>query len=225
MDSNHLLSSENENERKRLMPNTSTVNRDKLRNLFLMHQGDIETKIPEFAKELKMLLSINKSKRTNFPNQLRSKLGATSGGASINGIDKKFAKSLSKKFFDNFHKDEFNNKEEAIEQAYANYTKDQVERDLILQAQQTACMKKPTPSAQGLHGKQLHSAGKTDKKNKLHGTAERKHKLATLKSPLHDQEISIPNKYFCIDCGIQHFSKPRECEHCGEVHQHCCEVY
>jgi len=184
--------------------NLGSINRDKLRNLFLMHQGDIETKIPEFAKELRDLLNINPKLKTLGSEH---KLNAYNVGLKK---QQSFAQDLSKKFFNNFHKEEFNEKEKIIQRNY--------NQDLINEAiNKNSCMKQPSTTTTGktmLRGKQLK---KHDKK---------KHKLAALEDPLKNVDgLSVPNKYFCIDCGINHYNNPRECEHCGEVHGHCCEVY
>jgi len=169
---------------------TTNVNRNKLRNLFLMHQDDLETKIPELAKELKYLLNIRNSNQKDA-----AKL--------VQGVDKKFAQDLSKKFFNNFHKEQFEKNEQAIQQRY-----EEIEQE-IDDAKDMKCMK--TPKTIAMKGQKL----------KKH-----KHKLATLTDPLSsDKKINVPNKYFCVDCGIHHYNKPRECEHCGVVHPHCCEVY
>lgn len=185
--------------------NLVSINRDKLRNLFLMHQGDIETKIPEFAKELKHLLNINPKLKSRNNTSERKLLGMHGENAKVS-----FAHDLSKKFFNNFHKEEFKEKEEIIQQNY--------NQDLINQAiNKNSCMKQPSTTTKGktmLRGKQL----------KKH--ARKKHKLAALEDPLKNVDgLNVPNKYFCIDCGINHYNNPRECEHCGEVHGHCCEVY
>ena len=113
---------------------SQTINRARLRNIFLMYQGDVETRVPDFAKELKQLLNIKTAKKT---------------AVQVEGVDKKFAQDLSKKFFNNFHKEEFTKNEEAIEQIYEEIDEDDM--NLV-----KSCMKTPKPSkSMQLKGKDL----------------------------------------------------------------------
>ena len=50
----------------------------------------------------------------------------------VEGVDKKFAQDLSKKFFNNFHKEQFTKNEEDIEQRYEDIDKEELQ-----------CMKMP----------------------------------------------------------------------------------
>ena len=63
---------------------SQTINRARLRNIFLMYQGDVETRVPDFAKELKQLLNIKTTKANHT--------------VKVEGVDKKFAQDLSKSF-------------------------------------------------------------------------------------------------------------------------------
>ena len=148
------------------------LNRDKLRNLFLMHQDKLTQLVPEFANDMKHMLNI---KTLSLENKEESE---------------DFAKDLSKKFFHAFNKTQFKQKDqELLEQ-----------KDLIKQ-----CMA-------------------PEKTNNRSYNKKKKHRLAKLKQETHMAE-KIPNKYFCYDCGLHHYKVHRECEHCGEIHNHCCEVH
>ena len=171
---------------------SQTINRARLRNIFLMYQGDVETRVPDFAKELKQLLNIKTTKANH--------------SVKVEGVDKKFAQDLSKKFFNNFHKEQFTKNEDDIEQRYEDIDKEQLQ-----------CMKIPE--------KKKHNTT-TQVRMKGQDLKKKKHKTAMWEDPLSSHmEIQVPNKYLCYDCGVSHYSEARECEHCGVVHAHCCEVY
>tara|TARA_B100000902_G_C27100829_1_gene808723 strand:- start:274 stop:774 length:501 start_codon:yes stop_codon:yes gene_type:complete len=166
------------------MNENNTINRDKLRNIFLMHQADLETNNPEFAKSIRSLLGFKK--RNNMKQQSIKKLRA-----QPHDIDKDFAKDISQKFFKTFSENH-----DLITQNTKSCTRHSNQNTIVNGVKHSNLLKKK----------------------------ERKHQTQTLK-PTTNADIKIPNKYFCTDCGIHHYAENRECEHCGEVHKHCCEVY
>lgn len=171
------------------MNENNTINRDKLRNIFLMHQDQLETNNPEFAKSIRSLLGFTQNKQKKNT-QTRSKQLRT----RPHDIDKEFAKDVSQKFFKTFTK----------------------QNDIITQNMKQCTRHVPNPK-QNL-------TTNTTKLQKKH--IPRKHQTQILKPALQtNSDIKIPNKYFCNDCGMHHYEEERECEHCGVVHKHCCEVY
>ena len=71
------------------------INRDKLRNLFLMHQDKLTQLVPEFSNDMRHMLNIQPT-------------------AQAKTSSEDFAKDLSKKFFHAFNKTEFKQKDQEL---------------------------------------------------------------------------------------------------------------